>query len=167
MVYTTYDLPSFTHTHTIQMVHETLFRMHYTYAYLGCHQYLMCLSQALHICIALLERRQAPPAGRQADALRQSMERAAAASAELDSKLEADAVEGICQHSNRLAALLDTSPQLDQLVSERAIETLQSNLLLNSQQTVRLLCKCIVELVSGCILHSLRSALSRISCWTQ
>ena len=95
------------------------------------------------------------------------MERAAAASAELDSKLEADAVEGICQHSNRLAALLDTSPQLDQLVSKLAMETLQSNLLLNSQQTVRLLCNHIVELVSWCILHSLRSALSRISCYTQ
>ncbi len=45
------------------------------------------------------------------------MERSAAATAELDSKLEADTVEGICQHSGRLAALLDTSPQLTQLVS--------------------------------------------------
>lgn len=45
------------------------------------------------------------------------MERSAAATAELDSKLEADTVEGICQHSARLAALLDISPQITQLVS--------------------------------------------------
>ena len=75
--------------------------------------------QALHICIALLERRQAPSgqAGGRGEALRQSVERAAAAGAELDSKLEADAVASICHHSARLAALLDTSTQLTQLVS--------------------------------------------------
>ena len=76
-----------------------------------------CSRQALHICIALLERRQPSQASGRADAVRQSMERSAAATAELDSKLEADTVEGICQHSGRLAALLDTSPQLTQLVS--------------------------------------------------
>ena len=32
MIYTMYDLPSFTHTHAIQMVYEVLCRMHYTYA---------------------------------------------------------------------------------------------------------------------------------------
>ncbi|KAA6426332.1 MAG: serine threonine- phosphatase 6 regulatory subunit 3-like isoform X2 [Trebouxia sp. A1-2] len=73
------------------------------------------LKQALHICIALLERRQPSQAGGRADAVRQSMERSAAATAELDSKLEADTVEGICRHSARLAALLDTSPQITQL----------------------------------------------------
>lgn len=76
--------------------------------------------QALNICIALLERRQGPAAqaGGRGEALRQSIERAAAASAELDSKLEADAVASICLHSTRLAALLDTSTQFTQLVSQ-------------------------------------------------
>ena len=83
------------------------------------HKKLVSGFQALHICIALLERRQAPQGQAQARgaALRQSVERAAAASAELDSKLEADAVACICQHSARFAALLDTSNQLTQLVS--------------------------------------------------
>ena len=44
------------------------------------------------------------------------MERSAAASAELDSKLEADTVTGICQHSARLAALLNINPHTPQLV---------------------------------------------------
>lgn len=83
------------------------------------HKKLLFGIQALHICIALLERQQAPQGQAQArgEALRQSVERAAAASAELDSKLEADAVGSICHHSTRLAALLDTSTQLTQLVS--------------------------------------------------
>ena len=79
---------------------------------------LLCMLQALHICIALLERRQPPESSSQGEeALRQSVERAAAATAELNSKLEGDTVEGICQHTNRLAALLDSSPQRAQLVS--------------------------------------------------
>lgn len=75
--------------------------------------------QALHICIALLERRQAPQAqaGGRGEPLRQSVERAAAAGVELDSKLEADAVASICHHTPHLAALLDTSPPFTQLVS--------------------------------------------------
>ena len=77
----------------------------------------LLLQQVLHICIALLERRQPAQAGGSADGLRQSVERAAAAGAELDSKLEADAVSSICQHSAGLSALLDTTPQLPQLVS--------------------------------------------------
>ena len=80
-------------------------------------------TQVLHICIALLERRQAPPSGQvggRGEALRQSVERAAAASAELDSKLEADAVASICHYSACLAALLDTSTQVTQLVSGSA-----------------------------------------------
>jgi len=52
------------------------------------------------------------------------MERSAAATAELDSKLEADTLEGICQHSARLAALLDTSPRLMQLVSAACMRLL-------------------------------------------
>lgn len=55
--------------------------------------------------------------GGRGEALRQSVERAAAASAELDSKLEADAVASICHYSACLAALLDTSTQVTQLVS--------------------------------------------------
>ena len=86
-----------------------------------CYKQLVFDIQALHICIALLERRQAPQGQAQGrhkgEALRQSVERAAAANAELDSKLEADAVASICHHSARLAALLDTSTQLTQLVS--------------------------------------------------
>lgn len=78
----------------------------------------LLLPQVLHICIALLERRQPQAqAGGRADGLRQSVERAAAAGAELDSRLEADAVASICQHSAGLTALLDTTPQLPQLVS--------------------------------------------------
>ncbi|KAL3130903.1 hypothetical protein ABBQ38_000230 [Trebouxia sp. C0009 RCD-2024] len=75
------------------------------------------LRQALHICIALLERRQAPQAqaGGRGEPLRQSVERAAAAGVELDSKLEADAVASICHHTPHLAALLDTSPPFTQL----------------------------------------------------
>lgn len=84
-------------------------------------QEVCCLDlQALHICIALLEGRQASPpaqAGGRGEALRQSVERAAAAGAELDSKLEADAVASICHHSPQLSALLDTSPQFTCLVS--------------------------------------------------
>lgn len=74
------------------------------------------LKQALHICIALLERRQPPESSNQGEeALRQSVERAAAATAELYSKLEGDTVEGICQHTDRLAALLDIPPERAQL----------------------------------------------------
>ena len=79
---------------------------------------MLCMPQALHICIALLERRQPPESSNQGEeALRQSVERAAAATAELNSKLEGDTVEGICQHTDRLAALLDSPPQRSQLVS--------------------------------------------------
>lgn len=83
------------------------------------HKTLVFGIQALNICIALLERRQAPQGQAQGrgEALRQSVERAAAAGLELDSKLEADAVASICHHSARLAALLDTSTQLTQMVS--------------------------------------------------
>ena len=77
--------------------------------------------QALHIRNELLERRPPSAAGARGDALRQSMERSAAASAELDSKLEADTVDGICQHSARLAALLQISPDTLHMVSPHCL----------------------------------------------
>lgn len=49
------------------------------------------------------------------------MERSAAASAELDSKLEADTVNGICQHSARLAALLNISSDTPHMVSPHGL----------------------------------------------
>ena len=88
---------------------------------------LLLHQQALHICIALLERRPPSSAGARGDALRQSMERSAAASAELDSKLEADTVTGICQHSARLAALLNISPDTPHMVSPRGLGLTASN----------------------------------------
>lgn len=71
--------------------------------------------QALHVCIALLDRQRPEPAPGQP--LRQSVERAAAAAAELDSKLEMETIEGVCQHAHRLAALLDVAPSVSELVS--------------------------------------------------
>lgn len=71
--------------------------------------------QALHVCIALLDRQHPQPV--LGHSLRQSVERAAAAAAELDSKLEAETIEGVCQHAHRLAALLDVAPSTSELVS--------------------------------------------------
>jgi hypothetical protein len=80
------------------------------------------------------------------------MERSAAATAELDSKLEADTVEGICQHSARLAALLDTSPQITQLVSQLACDATQWQL------QALLSClpnnSCMYTLEKECCIHS-------------
>lgn len=73
--------------------------------------------QALHVCIALLDRQQQQAGQVRGEGLRQSVERAAAASAELDSKLEADTIDGVCLHADRLAALLDASPETPELVS--------------------------------------------------
>lgn len=83
----------------------------------------MIVLQALHVCIALLDRQHPEPAPGQS--LRQSVERAAAAAAELDSQLEADTVEGVCQHAHRLAALLDVAPDTAELVSLLQTEGMQ------------------------------------------
>ena len=87
------------------------------------------------------------------------MERSAAATAELDSKLEADTVEGICQHSARLATLLDTSPQIMQLVSATCMCLLSTA---TAGRVVTFACQVwhvllgegVLQTPSGCLCHA-------------